>query len=691
MGSKRRHNKSRISSAIEQGLTPFGRSFNGSLGGDATFVRATTATFEDHDDVLRTAGAGESRFPNLRRVENLLDSSEDFSDASWGKINTATVTGTNTLNFPAVNDVIRQGLSSYNVGLKHVARVELSGSGTITIRLEYNGGTYEDSTLTVDLTSDPKIYSVADTVANSSHTSAFLTIIRKSGNTATEVTANFVQVQDKTGASDPTIPDDYVSKEVGLGENNLEKGDYNAPAANNTVISDIGDYSFTMTGDGSTQTRVYIDIPTIIGKPYIVKCTKDAATGVVPILYARNASGGAGSTISQVTLSAFKEYSLTFTATTTTSSLLWVQSGLSDTSTYSGNSWKELDHGANVDGVSYFNYLNGNTVNSNVVTSGSGLPITDGIGVLTEPQRTNKCTNYNANPDAGLTNITVGSGTGTLSRANDSAALTAAKLDNTCTDGNAIKYVATADSVLDIGGQTGNTNQHTVSIWARIDAGTGELRIAAAKAADITSASYAKVSGTLTPAGSLNVTKLFVPNGSTLYFILNQMEEGASITSEIITEGSATTRNADALSYPTTNIPVNDCVFSFDWTPSAVDADIKYLCSTGSSNDKTSILFHSGAIKVRKRLSSTNYEAVKATSYVAGTTYNIKGRFSSTNGVDVWVDGAKGTGNANTTDFIVSSSIYIGAEFDGSVPQTGGINNFAVYSGTFSDAEVVAL
>jgi hypothetical protein len=54
--------------------------------GSATpnFTRASTATFNDFEGVIRTAKANEARFPGMRRVQNLVTKSEDFNHASWG-------------------------------------------------------------------------------------------------------------------------------------------------------------------------------------------------------------------------------------------------------------------------------------------------------------------------------------------------------------------------------------------------------------------------------------------------------------------------------------------------------------------------------------------------------------------------------------------------------------------------------
>ena len=72
----RRQHKSRINSAVIKGLTPFGRSFDGTLGADATFTRATTATVEDHEGVIREVLSGEARFQGQRRVYNLAASTD---------------------------------------------------------------------------------------------------------------------------------------------------------------------------------------------------------------------------------------------------------------------------------------------------------------------------------------------------------------------------------------------------------------------------------------------------------------------------------------------------------------------------------------------------------------------------------------------------------------------------------------
>jgi len=81
--------------------------------GSATFTRATTATVEDFEGIIKTALSGEARFKGARRVENLLRYSEDFSNAVWEMyISTpATISGghiapNGTLTASRINNVV---------------------------------------------------------------------------------------------------------------------------------------------------------------------------------------------------------------------------------------------------------------------------------------------------------------------------------------------------------------------------------------------------------------------------------------------------------------------------------------------------------------------------------------------------------------------------------------------------------
>lgn len=85
LGIWRERSLSPIQSALVCSI-PLLRSLAAIGNATPTFSRASTATFFDHEGVMRTAKSGEARFKGMRRVENKLQKSENLSDAVWTKI-----------------------------------------------------------------------------------------------------------------------------------------------------------------------------------------------------------------------------------------------------------------------------------------------------------------------------------------------------------------------------------------------------------------------------------------------------------------------------------------------------------------------------------------------------------------------------------------------------------------------------
>jgi len=560
-----------------------------------TFTRATTATVIDHENVIREVQSGEVRFQLQRRVENLLTASEDLTAAVWADSGGTTRT-TDTITFNGTSgQYIRQG-NDFPSGGRAVFSVEMKATSALTVGVAINDSlawnTY-DTDMEVILTTEWVRYSFGATSTGTGHARLLIGDIDKTGSSIGGITGTIsvrnVQLQDKTGASDPTIPDSYVS------------------------------------------------------------------TGVLSAPY----------------------------------------------------------HGTGVDGTKVFLSTNGNSVASNVVTEASGTPITDAIGYFGEPASTNKCTNYNANPDsgavsmgtlaafnaAGVTGVAAGGGDGStlFGVVDDATALAAAGLDGICTDNLVLKIdnsSGTGVALFRMSGAVANTNTHSISGWVRVDSGdTATIALSGnVGIVSTTSTSFVRVSSeNITPPDGTRQFDFRVDTGFVGYFILNQLEEKAFSTSEIITEGSAVTRNKDDMSYPSTNIPINDCVFTFDWTPTAAGQGTVSYFSSGSATDEILLYYTASSLRIRKRVSSTNYDVTTAFAYSAGTTYSLKVRLDSSAGIDMWIDDSKGSNNSNTLDISFPTDLFIGSYYDGSLQQTGGINNFVVYSGGFTDAEVQAL
>ena len=183
---------------------------------DSTFTRATTKYVIDWEGVYRQLASGEIGFTGARRVRNLAPTkSEDFSNAAWTKGGTATVTGTNVINFPADSDTLRGEIAASGTysGRAFVARFDITKGTGESIRFYFRDGdagtVFGDVTL--NLQEGRHVYSIAATP--NSQTNNLQVVLRRpsSGTQASQFTLHNIQAQDKTGASDATVPDDYVS------------------------------------------------------------------------------------------------------------------------------------------------------------------------------------------------------------------------------------------------------------------------------------------------------------------------------------------------------------------------------------------------------------------------------------------------------------------------------------------------
>lgn len=180
------------------------------LDSGGSFTRASTATYYNSSGILSTASV------NIPRINydpitlehkgllleaaatNLLTYSDNFSDASWVKVATAGASAT-VATFPAINDRITK-LVAVAGAITRTFSITLSGSGTITISQEGQGGTYSISSNTVTLTSTPAIFNITHTT-NADNTGVYVVIGRYSGSVGTATTVNVSMAQLEVGSS----------------------------------------------------------------------------------------------------------------------------------------------------------------------------------------------------------------------------------------------------------------------------------------------------------------------------------------------------------------------------------------------------------------------------------------------------------------------------------------------------------
>ncbi len=183
--------------------------------GSPTFTRADAsecATFFDHEGVNRKVPANCARFTGARMVRNLIPTtSEDITNAAWTKTNT-TATGSVsdpqggasacTITATAINGECYIGYPSV-VGRTYVNSTWIrrrTGTGAVTYRNPNNAA------VTITPTSSWQRFTTNATAVS---TTCYIVFVLATSGDAIDVA--FSMAQDKTGASDPTVPDDYVS------------------------------------------------------------------------------------------------------------------------------------------------------------------------------------------------------------------------------------------------------------------------------------------------------------------------------------------------------------------------------------------------------------------------------------------------------------------------------------------------
>ena len=129
------------------------------------------------------------------------------------------------------------------------------------------------------------------------------------------------------------------------------------------------------------------------------------------------------------------------------------------------------------------------------------------------------------------------------------------------------------------------------------------------------------------------------------------------------------TRNADVIevdeSLPNP-LACNDVSWGLDYTPLHDSGETDWLWASESDTSNGVYLLYDGTNMIcRKRLSGGNNDAVLVVNVVPGQTYTVLGRMDSVSGVSISVDGVAGTPHVNTTDAVIASTAYLGANGTG--------------------------
>jgi hypothetical protein len=197
----------------------------------------------------------------------------------------------------------------------------------------------------------------------------------------------------------------------------------------------------------------------------------------------------------------------------------------------------------------------------------------DGIGAQVAPARVNKCTNYNANPvDLTGVSLTSSPAEATLTLVDDTAALVASGFGGLISSGLQNGKVYKLDNSLGAGtaqaqisGVVGDLNPHTITAYARGSGGRARTRLSTVtdgSAYTVLTDTYQRLRVTLTPTATTETARIQAEPGVTVYFILNQLEEGSYASPPIITSGAAVSRPGDILS---DSVPDGGRAFVFEF------------------------------------------------------------------------------------------------------------------------------
>ncbi len=201
--------------------------------------------------------------------------------------------------------------------------------------------------------------------------------------------------------------------------------------------------------------------------------------------------------------------------------------------------------------------------------------------LLMEPAKTNKCTNYNANPDPEIINV-VGGG-GTVRRIYNPGDIQAAGLQNICSSGFVVEIENETGGLIGayVNGTVGNLNPHTVSLWMNTFGASVSLGLSGVGTVPFVTNALERCDYGAVPDNANRVLLLQIDPGDRCQFVLNQLEESPVVTSPIITEGTAGQRSTDNLLYqrPT---------FSdlFNQSEGVVVADFQPLWNDDDINDQ---------------------------------------------------------------------------------------------------------
>lgn len=273
----------------------------------------------------------------------------------------------------------------------------------------------------------------------------------------------------------------------------------------------------------------------------VVRLGLDATTVTITTAWQRFTTSGTGDAFMRIRANAANQTIFAFRAMVETT---LGQTNVNPSEYVSKGVLSAPFHGANVDGVKYFDTQNGNTVASNVVTeaTGAGIATTTTLGYNAEGARTNLFIQSNDWTNVAWVKTTM------------TTALTSTGPDGVANSATRLTASGALATVLQL--LVAGASSRTWSVWARRVTGTGTIKLfqGATKTADLASSLNSVTYTRIEQNASVDITLLGagIEIGTSTDAIdvwCGQFEAGAFASSPIPSTTVAVTRNADVLTY----------------------------------------------------------------------------------------------------------------------------------------------
>ena len=356
-------------------------------------------------------------------------------------------------------------------------------------------------------------------------------------------------------------------------------------------------------------------------------------------------------------------------------------------------------HGAGVDGIRYFPWLNGNTVASNVVSEAQGAAITSAnssalttdaggpFGAIADPAQTDvlgttaaiRRTMTDAGWVSGGGGITVGAATGADGTASGAASLTAAGANGT------LLFTTVLGAAV-----------RTFGALVRRKTGTGTVNITADNGATWTAmtltTAYKPFYFTTASAANPVVGFRVVTAVDAIEVDFNTLVAGSNkypvFTPVNVNQAATVEQYVSASNLPTNNFTI----YGESMFPAVQPAGSYYLFGTYvDANNSTQVLWDGTNLIARRRIGGVSNDATIALTPTAGTLFKWAARFSSTTGTDIFVDGSIGTNDAVTTACQIGTNFQIGADGNGANQSYATDRAKRIYSPALSASQLQAM